>query len=147
MCRCYIYTQTHQHPSSPQCIFGFCIFAMSTMLSEQNNHVLFYIPCSIILTQHFNDLNKYTHVPDQRHTPTHTDSPEAKTIEPRKRMKHHTTIQPLTFLRNMEAAAPHRLACSAPCRLTIHSRLVPAPHCLSTSFPFRPNLRTPLSRL
>lgn len=81
------------------------------------------------------------------HPPTHTDSPEAETIKTRKIMKHHTTIQPLTFLRNMEAAAPHCLARSVPCRLTIHSRFVPAPHCLSTSFPFRPNLKILLSRL
>lgn len=47
------------------------------------------------------------------HTLTHLKS---KILEPQKRTEHQTTIQPLTFLRNMEAAAPHCLSCSVPCR-------------------------------
>lgn len=37
------------------------------------------------------------------HTLTYLKS---KILEPQKRTKNQTTIQPLTFLRNMEAAAP-----------------------------------------
>lgn len=88
-------------------------------------------------------LKALKHVIDQRRTPTHTDSPGEQnrlTLNHEERTKHQTTIQPLTFLRNMEAAAPHCPSRSVPCRLTIHSHFMPAPHRLSTSFPSRPNL-------